>query len=435
MFEIIQQWLQPYIGVIWPYFSDTWGAFNDYTYLQAAFLATMGYAVGRVLGRYLPEMLRSGLARFNLGVSDDVLALSRFPLFNLSFLSGLLLAVLVSDLNPAVAFALKAILKSTMIAVFAMFVYQLGKLLLTHLAHSETKRGIIQPQTLPLFKNAAMVFVLVGASHQIFAVWNVDMTALLASAGIAGLAIGMASKDMLADVIAGILIMTDRPFQASDIVQFGANKGKIMHIGIRSTRLLSVDNVEIIIPNSLIGNSQILNESSAEEQARPLRLEIATAYGVDTEQIRTILLEVAANNPDVLQDKPRIVHLLGFDKLCANFRLTCWVIGTERQLGISSSLRENVYTRFLEANIPLALPVREEVAITHFPDSRQEVAITQLPDSRQEIRIKEMPDSSRSIYVKEVPNLFGNNLPKKPDKTAATHKSGQDKPVVEEASS
>lgn len=442
MFEAIQAWLQPYIDLLQPYFNEITGAFSDYTYLQAAFLATLGYVIGRFLARYLPELLHSSLGSLNIKMSDDVVALTRFPLFNLTFFSGLLLAVHVSNLNIAVAFALKSILKSTMIAVVAIFIYRLGKLSLEHIAHHRDKRGIIQPQTLPLFTNAVMVFVLVGASHQIFAVWHVDMTALLASAGIAGLAIGMASKDMLSDVIAGILILTDSPYRLNDVISVNDKsiKGKVTRIGIRSTRLLTADNMEIIIPNSVMGNARIMNETSAPTPSFRTQLEISTASGVNSDTVRALLLNVASQNKEVLQDKPYLVQLINFDQDSATFRLLCWVEHTDKQAPVVAQLREAIYTRLLQDGIPLGHAVqeiaithlpdsRQEVAITQFPDSRQEVAITQFPDSRQEIaitqfpdthqdvRIKEMPDSSRTIYVKEVPNLFSAPPSKKPENT------------------
>jgi small-conductance mechanosensitive channel len=406
MFEAIQAWLQPYIELIWPYFHDLGEAVSDYTYLQAAFLAALGYIGGRFLGRYLPELLHTAFGHIHLRMSEDVIALTRFPLFNLTFMSSLLLAIHISDLNPAVAFALKSILKSTMIAIVGFFIYRLGKLLLEHIAHHRDKRGIIQPQTLPLFTNTIMVFTLVGASHQIFSVWNVDMTALLASAGIAGLAIGMASKDMLADIIAGILILTDSPYRLHDVILVNDRgiKGKVTRIGMRSTRILTGDNMEIIIPNAIMGNSRIMNETSSPEPGFRMNLEVSTASGINSETIRTLLLDMASQQLDILQDRPKVVQLISFDQHIATFKLLCWVEHTDKQAAVRAALRETIYQRLVQEGIPLGHAV-------------QKIAITHLPDSRQEIKIKEMPDSSRTIYVKEVPNLFGSSPPKKPEKT------------------
>lgn len=407
----VQQGLVAYADTVWPYVEAAWRAFDNYAYLQAAFLAAFGFLFSRLVSSHLPELLRKMTVNLKVAVASDVIGLSRFLLFNLLFLGALILAVNVSGLNAAPAFALKGILKSGMIAVVGLFVYRLARLLLTYTATAGKGRSIIQPQTLPLFTNTVMVFVLVGTSHQIFAVWDVDMTALLASAGIAGIAIGMAAQGMLADVIAGILILTDGPYRLDDTIRLEggdhAIRGKVTRIGIRSTRLLTDDNIEVIVPNSVMGQSRILNESSAKEVGRAIRLEITTACGVESARIRGLLLDIADQQPHVMKGMGNTVDLLGFDRQHARFEFICWVANADLMEPVSFSLREAVYARLLAEKIPLALASLEEVSITHLPDSRQEVAITHLPDSRQEISIKAMPASSSNLYIKEMPNLFG----------------------------
>lgn len=406
MFESLQQWFRDSFAIFWPYLDAVQNTFSDYSYLQAAFLAALGFFLARLLSRFVPDLFKNTIRQLREDLAGEIVELTRFPLFNLIFMGGLLLAVHVSGLNAAVAFALSATLKSTMIAVVAIFLYRLSKLILTRAAQTGMGKGIIQPQTLPLFTNTAMVFVLVGASHQIFAVWNVDMTALLASAGIAGIALGMAAQGMLADVIAGILILTDGPYRLDDLIRLETHdreiKGKVIRIGIRSTRILTEENVEVIVPNSVIGNSRILNDSSAKERGRVVRLEVVTACGVDSSYIRGLLLDIARANPLVLADKGQSVDLLGFDGQVASFELMCWVAAADEQDPVAMSLREAVYRRFLQENIPLALPVREEVAVTHMADSRQEIRITDMPDR----------DSSRTLFIKEIPNLFGSGAVK-----------------------
>lgn len=397
MFEKLQAWLSALFGEVWPYFEQGWGAFNDYAYLQAAFLAASGYLLARLSSIRIPALFRLVSQRLNIKIDDSIITLASFPLFNLVFAGGLLLAVHVSGFNPTVDFTLKAILKSTMIAVVGIFIYQLSKRLLGHAANTG-KVGIIQHQTLPLFTNTVLVFVLVAVLHQIFAVWNIDMTAILASAGIAGLAIGMASKDMLSDVIAGILILTDSPYRVNDVIWVNGNRaviGKVTRIGIRSTRLLTVDNMEVIIPNSIMGQAQIMNESSSPEPGFRIHLKITTANGVDSKHIRGLLLDIARHHHAILQKKPAAVHLLDFNGQSATFRLAFWIADSDDQFGIRNDVLEMIYQRFLQENIPLELPDKSEIAITH------------LPDSRQDICIKEMPSNERNLYIKEVPNLFG----------------------------
>ena len=408
MFENLINSAQAAGGTVWPYFESIWNLFSDYEYLQVAFVATVAYLVARLLAKYIPDLFARILKNTRLPLSEDISDLLRFPLFNLTFLGGLLIAVNTSGMNDAMMFALTSILKSLIIAVVGIFAYRLIKTLLIHSAEKTHDKGIIQVKTLPLFNNAVLVFVLIGTAHQIFAVWNVDMTALLASAGIA---VGMAAQSTIADVIAGILILTDEPFAVGDVVQLGHGdskvKGVVTRIGIRSTRILNEFNVEIVMPNALLGNSRVLNESSQKDKSGVIFIKVTIASGIDVDRIRTILLDVANDYPDALHDREKEVHMLDFDWRCIKFELICWAAKSDWEGHVAAGLREAVYKRLCDEKIPFALPELGEMAITEMADSRREIAITQMADSHQKISITDMPESTSNVHIKETPNLFG----------------------------
>ncbi|PWQ99251.1 mechanosensitive ion channel family protein [Leucothrix arctica] len=411
MLEKVSEVFNSIQNSVWPYLEKAWGVFGDYAYLKVAFVATLGYLVARLFAKYIPNFLSRILSNTRIPLSKDIADLLRFPLFNLIFLSGLLLALKASGMNSAVMVAMTSILTSLMIVVVGVFAYKLIKILFIHSAKNNNDKGVIQVKTLPLFNNAAFVFVLIGATHQIFAVWNVDMTALLASAGIAGMAVGMAAQGTIADIIAGILILTDEPFAVGDVIQLDSGdaqiKGVVTRIGIRSTRILNELNVEVVIPNGLLGNSRVLNESSSIEKGGVVVVNITIASGVDADRMRTLLMDVANQFPDADHTKEKEVHMLDFDWRCVRFELVVWSAESDWEGHVAAGLREAVYKRLCHEKIPFSLPEIGEMAITEMANSRQEVAITQMADSRQEVRITETPESTSHVYIKEAPNLFG----------------------------
>jgi MscS family membrane protein len=104
--------------------------------------------------------------------------------------------------------------------------------------------------------------IVVVAVYIIFSAWNIDMTVWLASAGIIGIAVGFAAKDTLANLFSGVFILADAPYKIGGFVVLDtAKRGEVTHIGIRNTRLLTRDDVEITVPNSIMGNTKIINES------------------------------------------------------------------------------------------------------------------------------------------------------------------------------
>lgn len=436
MFDQLKQvWSQLHDSAL-PYFETIWNVFGDHTYFRVACIAAVSYLVAKLLKKYIPNIIKHFSEKTRLDISDELVELFRFPIFYLLFFAGLSLAVQASEAKESVHFAMMSILKSAMIAVFGVFLYRLSKILLSSLARKNHDEGIIQHKTLPLFNNTAFVFIIIAASHQVFSVWNVDMTALLASAGIAGIAVGMAAQGTIADIIAGVLILTDNPFTVGDVIHLETDqdnqmRGTVTRIGIRTTRILNEYNVEIIMPNAKLSNSRILNETSSEIKGGVVAVNIKTATGVDIDQLRTIFFDVMDNLPDARDDIEKEVHVVDFDWRCVTFELVFWSEESDWEGHIASALREAVYKRLHKEKIALSLPEIEELAITSVADSRQEIAITKMADSRREIKVTEMPESDTNIFVKEVPNLFGvgpvkNNSFNPPRRQSSTSRSNYD---------
>jgi MscS family membrane protein len=135
----------------------------------------------------------------------------------------------------------------------------IGLLLLSEV---QDRYAIIEERTLPLFDLMATVIVVAIAVYALFVVWNIDPTAWLASAGVVGIAVGFAARDTLANLFAGFFIIADAPYKVGDyVVLDNGERGEITKVGIRSTRLLTRDDVEIIIPNSEMANTKVVNES------------------------------------------------------------------------------------------------------------------------------------------------------------------------------
>ena len=432
MLESIKQFFNTVSGTVSPYLELVWNAFSDYAYLQVGFVATIGYLFAKLLGHYVPDLLQKAFKNTRYPINSELKSLLHFPLFYLTFLISLLIAVQASEFSEPVSRVLVSILNSVMIGVIGLFIYKLARLLLMRIADSGDQKGIIQQRTLPLFINAVMIFVLIGASHQIFAVWEVDMTALLASAGIAGLAVGMAAQGTIADIIAGILILTDRPLNVGDVVQLDHGeqevKGVVTFVGIRSTRILNDLNVEIVIPNAKLGNSRILNETTAADKGCGVILEVDVATGTDIDRVRHLMLDELRHHADIIQDKEHEVMLLGFNWRSMTIELATWSYESDWDGRIAAELREAIYKRLIQDEIPFALPEQEAIEIKKMADSRRELYIKEMPEQESNVYIKERPEQDNNVYIKEAPNLFGLGPVKPIDTEANLRRSTTNKP-------
>ena len=202
----------------------------------------------------------------------------------------------------------------------------------------------------------AMLFVLLWYAAKYF---GLSVTAVFASAGIAGLAIAVAARETLANFFGGISILLDRPFTTGNyIILDSGERGEVVDIGLRSTRILTRDEILICIPNSVITNVKIVNESAPAPRFR-IRIKIGVAYGTDVEQVEEILMklarenELAANNP-----APR-VRFRAFGDSSLDFELLCWARRPEEKGRLIHSLNKEIYNALNEAGICIPFPQRD----------------------------------------------------------------------------
>ena len=131
--------------------------------------------------------------------------------------------------------------------------------------------------------------------------FGIDVSALTAALGLGGLAFTFAAQDTIADAIAGIIILVDRPFRVGDRVeiQSAGTWGDVIDIGLRTTRILTRDNRVIILPNSIIGNNQVMNYSYPDPRVRN-ETDLCVGYDSDLEEVRRIIIETIKGVEGVL---------------------------------------------------------------------------------------------------------------------------------------
>jgi small-conductance mechanosensitive channel len=332
-----------------------------------------------------------------------------------------------------VSFIISALIKSILLLSFVGFLLQIIRTLLHKMAKNSSNNTdeevvhVVQESTLPLFENTALIAFYIIGFYLVFSIWNVDMTALLAGAGIGAMAVGMAAKDTLSDIIAGILILTDAPYRVGDVVYVKGNlKGRVSAIGLRNTRLVTKNNIEVIVPNTIMGTSQIVNESSSKEFGIRIQLDVSVAFGEDVEVVKLLLINSANKAKKVAQDKEIKALMIGFEQYALQFRLQCWIGDPEDKGSAKGELMELIYLNFYNAGIDVAMTREQNINMVHEQLPPQEIRITQFPETNSNVHVKEFPDTKQDMHIKEVPNLFGTANMKKMTKVTKV-KDGDEK--------
>jgi len=343
--------------------------FGDYPWIRGLIALGLFFLLAKFVVWAVIPLVRRLTARTATHIDDLIVRYIRSPLFWSIALLGILSGAAIVGLPGGIHAVLVSTVVSVLVFVWMLFAMRTAKLALSIASQRAKPTAVVRPQTLPLFTNLAAITITVFAIYFIFQSWNVDMTAWLASAGIVGIAIGFAAKDTLANLFSGVFIMADSPYKIGDYVVLddgGGLRGKVTHIGIRSTRLLTRDDVEVTIPNSIMGNSKVVNESGGPHVKYRIRVAVGVAYGSDIDRVREVLMSVAQASQDVCSDPEPRVRFRTFGPSSLDFELLCWVDDPELRGRVLDALNSAVYKRFLAEGIEIPY-AKQDVFIKEWP--------------------------------------------------------------------
>jgi small-conductance mechanosensitive channel len=152
---------------------------------------------------------------------------------------------------------------------------------------------------------------------------GINLSSLALVAGAVGVGLGFGLQNIVSNFVSGLIILAERPIAIGDRVEIGNIAGCVKQISLRSTTVLTNDNITIIVPNSDFITHTVTNWNYGDPRVR-LRLPVGVAYGTDTDKLRLVLLEVAAQHPNVLRDPAPELFFLGFGDSSLDFELAVW---------------------------------------------------------------------------------------------------------------
>ncbi|WP_234981227.1 mechanosensitive ion channel family protein [Desulfopila aestuarii] len=369
--EAIETYLRPLIDL-----------FHGNPWLQGIVAIVVTFTVASFTTWLLFKLIRKVTLKTTFDLDDQIALLLRPPIYYTLLVSGFSYGVHLMPMTDGVETMATRIIQSAGVMVWVLFFVRLASLLLTRVALISHKVSFLQRRTLTLFDNGAKVIIFAAGLYAFFVIWKIDMTAWLASAGIAGIAVGFAAKDTLSNLFSGVFILADAPYKVGDyIVLDRGDRGKVINIGLRSTRILTRDDIEITIPNSIIGNTTIVNQSGGPTEKLRIRVKIGVAYGSDVDEVRAILLKVAQDEPLVCENPAPRVRFRVFGASSLDFELLCWIPNPELRGRTMDKLNDAVYKQFNRANIEI-------------PYAKQDLYIRGLPEALLAVSQKSLNDSA-----------------------------------------
>ena len=186
--------------------------------------------------------------------------------------------------------------------------------------------------------------------------FGVNVSGILATAGIASLAVALAAQDTIANMIGGFCLVADKSLRPGDRVELPDGKmGDVLDIGLRTTRLLTGDDATMIVPNSELAKSRIVNYSYPTNRMA-VRQKLGVAYGSDMEKVKRILVEIAENDPEVLKDPKPAVYFTDFGGFSLDLLFFYWIANYRDRLVIADRVNVAIHRRFADEHIALPFP-------------------------------------------------------------------------------
>jgi MscS family membrane protein len=328
-------------------------------YVNAILSVLLFIVVAKIADILIDKVFRRFASFTKSDIDDKIIDVIHRPIYFTIIFFGSTFAISYLKGSIEVIFYINNALYSVIFLIWAITTIKISNIIIEYGIYKASDETGLRKDVVPLIENVLKIAIILAALMAILSVWKINITPLLASAGIVGVAIAIAAKDTLSNFFGGISIFMDRPYKVGDyIVLNSGERGEVVSIGMRSTRIKTRDDVLITIPNSVIANSKIINESAPVPNFR-VRVAVSVAYGSDIDLVEKTLLEIASANENILPEPAPRVRFREFGDSSLNFELLCWARDPSLRGRIVHELNSIIYKKFNESGITIPFPQRD----------------------------------------------------------------------------
>jgi small-conductance mechanosensitive channel len=187
---------------------------------------------------------------------------------------------------------------------------------------------------------------------------GIDLSSLAIVAGALSLGIGFGLQNIVSNFVSGLILLIERPIKVGDWVEVGGTAGHVKKVSVRATEIITFQKQSIIVPNSELINSVVGNWTHKDKGGR-VDISIGVAYGTNTRQIETLLLDIARGRHDVLKFPEPVVIFIGFGDSSLDFELRIFLRDIGQGVVVASEIRHTIAEVFEKENIEIPFPQRD----------------------------------------------------------------------------
>lgn len=287
-------------------------------------------------------------------IGSDLKQIFRFPL---SLTIGLgILYVLFQTLDFSTNYIepVRAVIFTIILVIWFKVSIKLGSTLVEPIVANKYEDDLA-----PIVENIWNVSAIIIILLSLFSVWGINITPILASAGVLGIIAGFAARDTIANFFGSISLYVDNTYRSSDFIRLDdETEGFVQDISIRSTRIRTLDGDVITIPNSKL-NSAILENKSQPIQEHRIKTTIGVSYDADPEKVKEILTGVIKQSDHIVENQQSNVFLKDFGDSAVIFELLYYIPRYPDKRMIKDQINSQVYKALDENDIEIPYPQRD----------------------------------------------------------------------------
>lgn len=334
--------------------------------LQALFLLLVFVIIAKSFLFVSKKIIRKITKKTKFEWDDKLLDLIERPIAIVIVLIGTRLAIIplnIEDLYKAVI----SHFVNSLIIIAAFYSLSLSLTLFIDIwakNFAQKTKTKIDEQLLPLIKKTLKVILVLICALFILKEWGVNIGPLLASLGIAGIAIGLALQPTLSNIFAGIALIVDRNFKKGDAIEIDGISGVIEDIGLRTTRIKTFDNDIVTFPNNNISNIKITNHLQPDKSAR-FNIQVGVSYGTKIEKVKKIIYNEINKNKRILKEPKPNVLFSDMGDFALKFNVFCWVGDFNEKGTIKDELLTEIYNSLNKNKIEIPYPTTTVLVKKH----------------------------------------------------------------------
>ncbi len=323
----------------------------------SAVVIILSIAVGKMIYWLFSNVVRRMTAKTETKLDDILIDMVEEPLVVTLILAGIWFGLSLLNLPESLDVFIANVIQFLIVMMIAWLIVRLLDAIFENILIplSDKTEGDLDDQLLPILRKGTRIAVwtmaaIIGLNNA-----GYDVAALIAGLGIGGLALAMAAKDTVSNVFGGFTIFTDKPFTINDRVKISGFDGTIKEIGVRSTRLVTLEGRTVTIPNATFSDTPIENVSW--EPSRKIKLVLGLTYDTTPENMKKAMdiLHDIAQNQEGLEDK-RTVFFSGFGDSAMEITFIYYISKGASIAGVQNDINMAILTRFNAEGLEFAFP-------------------------------------------------------------------------------